>query len=253
MSRQINTEGQPYHYFQFGLLVTGETEAEHLPKLFKSLMESGWCTFKVLRRVPQLPPDYSQKKKKKLKATGTNKGIPDKYIQQIAWEARKHLNRPDTYVIMVDDLEHDRRQQAQQVFERYREILDTLPATQRTHASVHFLVNMLEAYYLADANAINAVLGTSLADYQGDVEDIRHPKNYLGNLYPNFKEKEHGGKILQRLNVEHVLSCPDTCKSLRTLFKWSVLCMGQPLSDQYQLLNGKLFDITRSQLDYTDQ
>lgn len=65
MSSRTNTDSQKYHYFQFGLLVTGETEAEHLPKLFKSLMESGWCTFKVLRRVPQLPPDYSQKKRKR--------------------------------------------------------------------------------------------------------------------------------------------------------------------------------------------
>ena len=46
-------------------------------------------------------------------------------------------------------------------------------------ASVHFLVNMLEAYYFAHAAATNGVLGTELEDFEGDVESIRHPKNDL--------------------------------------------------------------------------
>ena len=38
---------------------------------------------------------------------------------------------------------------------------------------------MLEAYYFADAQAINAVLETSLPDREGDVETIRNPKSNL--------------------------------------------------------------------------
>ena len=118
--------------------------------------------------------------------------------------------------------------------------------------SVHFLVYMLEAYYFADAQAINAVLGTTLEDYQGDVETIRHPKGDLKELYRDrgFDQKEHGGKILQQLDVEKVLSNPDTCASLRTLFAWCWKCLGQTPTDQYRLADGKLSEITRSQLDY---
>ncbi len=32
-------------YFRFGLIVSGKTEQHHLPKLFKSVMETGICTF----------------------------------------------------------------------------------------------------------------------------------------------------------------------------------------------------------------
>ena len=53
MNSQNNPDRPQYRYLKFGLLVTGETEERHLPKLFKSLMQSGVCTFKVLARVPQ--------------------------------------------------------------------------------------------------------------------------------------------------------------------------------------------------------
>ena len=63
------------------------------------------------------------------------------------------------------------------MFGRYRSSLDTvLSKEQIPRAAVHFFVNMLEAYYLADTRAINDVLGTNLADFAGDVESIRHPK-----------------------------------------------------------------------------
>ena len=49
-------------YFHFGLIITGETEQQHLPKLFKSLMETGICTFEVIRRVGQLGAITSAKR-----------------------------------------------------------------------------------------------------------------------------------------------------------------------------------------------
>ncbi len=86
---------------------------------------------------------------------------------------------PCHFVILVDDLEHARREQAQQIFDRYRLALDTmLKDAQQSRVAVHFLVNMLKAYYFADAKAVNAVLDldSPLEDHPGDVEMIRHPK-----------------------------------------------------------------------------
>ena len=248
MTSEATTSYPPYRYVKFGLIVTGETEERHLPKLFKTLMELGICYFEVIRRVPQLGPITSQKRK--LKITGVkHKKIPSKDEKEITWPARGYLNEENHYVIVVDDLEHSNKEQAPAVFERYRNALDILPPTHKNRASVHFLVYMLEAYYFADAPAINSVLGTSLKDYSGDVETIRHPKGDLKQRYRGFDEKENGGEILEKLDVEKVLSNPDTCASLRTLFAWCLKCLGQTPTDRYQLVNGKLSEITRSQLD----
>ncbi len=151
----------------------------------------------------------------------------------------------------MDDLEHDFRDQAEAVFQRYRAALDTFlgPAGLSHRASVHFLVNMLEAYYFAHAAAINAVLGTGLADFEGDVETIRHPKNELKRLHPGFDEIEHGREIIERLDVAHVLSNPATCRSLRTLFGWCSKAIGRVGDDVYQLANGSYFEVTRPQID----
>jgi hypothetical protein len=251
MTSEATTNSLQYRYVKFGLIVTGETEELHLPKLFTTLMNLGTCYFEVIRRVPQLGPITSDKRK--LKITGVkDKKIPSKDEKEIAWPARGYLNQQNTYAIVVDDLEHSNKEQAPAVFQRYRNALDILPETYKNRASVHFLVNMIEAYYFADAQAINAVLGTALKDYQGDVETIRHPKGDLKQLYRGFDQKEYGGEILQGLDVEKVLSNPDTCASLRTLFAWCCKCLGQTPSDRYQLLNGKLSEITRSQLDNLD-
>ncbi|MDJ0737672.1 MAG: DUF4276 family protein [Nostocaceae cyanobacterium] len=257
MSLDENDSNQPCYFFEFGLMVTGETEAEHLPKLFKSLTKSGICTFKVVRRINQRSPRTSSKRK--LKVTGTEKIIPQKDVDEIGIPARQYLSKnPCGYLLLVDDLEKDRTNQAQQVFARYRLALDTILGKQKERASVHFLVNMIEAYYFADSNAINSVLGTSETDYSGDVETIPHPKNDLKKIYPGFDEKEDGGKILDHLNVEHVLSRSDTCASLRTIFAWcSKVLSKYPDSDsleetqtnQYLLENEKLSEITKQQLD----
>ncbi|MFB2923644.1 hypothetical protein [Aerosakkonema funiforme] len=249
MKSQDNNDPQQYRYLKFGLLVTGETEELHLPKLFRALMESGYCTFKVLSRIPQLGRITSEKRKPKLTVTGTNKAISTKHTDLIALPARRHLNEANTYVILVDDLEYHNQEQPQEVFDRYRDILDSLPPEQRHRASVHFLVNMLEAYYLAHAEAVNLVLGTSFANYPGDVETIRNPYSEIKKEYSDFDKKEHGGKIIENLNVEYVLSRPDTCASLRTLFKWCSKCLGESPTDKYQLVNGILNDITKPQIE----
>ena len=211
-------------YFHFGLIVTGETEEQHLPKLFKSLMATGICTFEVIRRVGQLDAITSEER---LRALGNRKDIPSKEAK-IGLVARRYIEIDDChFVLLIDDLEYDRRDQAQQVFGRYRMAFDRILNDLKHRASVHFLVNMLEAYYFADARAINTVLETSLPDYEGDVETIRNPKSNLRQMYPSFSEIDDGGKILDQINIERVLSHPDTCASLRTLFAWCVEGVGE--------------------------
>lgn len=240
-------------YFHFGLIVTGETEEQHLPKLFKSLMATGICTFEVIRRVGQLDAITSEER---LRALGNRKDIPSKEAK-IGLAARSYLRIDDCrFVHLIDDLEYDRRDQAQQVFDRYRTALDRILNDLKHRASVHFLVNMLEAYYFADAAAIKAILNTSLSNYKGDVEEIHDPKEDLKRLPSGFKEIEDGGRILDQIDIERVLSRPDACASLRTLFAWCVKALAKysnydcaDLDDKYRLHDGILSVVTGTQLD----
>ena len=240
-------------YFHFGLIVTGETEQQHLPKLFRSLMEAGICTFEVIRRVGQLKVITSVER---LKALGNGKDILS-IDAKIGLAARKYLMTDVChFVLLIDDLEYDRRDQAQQIFDRYRLALDTVLNTLKHRASVHFMVNMLEAYYFANVTAINTVLGTSLSDCGDDVETIRNPKSDLRQMHPSFGEIDDGGEILDQINIEHILSRPDACASLRTLFAWCVKVLETysdhdytDFYDKYKLREGKLSEITGTQLD----
>ena len=208
-------------YFHFGLIVTGDTEREHLPKLFTSLMATGICTFKVIRKIEQRSPITSRRRRPPV--VGTDQIIERKDELEIGLPARGYINRSGChFVLLIDDLEYDRGDHAQQVFDRYRLALDTILNDLKHRASVHFLVNMLEAYYFADARAINAVLETSLPDYEGDVETIRNPKSDLRAEYQGFREIDDGGQILDQIDIGRVLSRPDACASLRTLFAWCV-------------------------------
>jgi len=257
-SSNSSTEDTPCHFFHFGLIVTGKGERKHLPKLFNSLMATGICTFRVIRFTGQRGPITSAKRK--MKMVGKGETISPKDADEIGFPARRYLSADQCHlVVLVDDLEHSRRAQAQQVFDRYRLALDTvLTDDQKQRTAVHFLVNMLEAYYFADARTVNAVLDLvpPLEDYEGDVETIPHPKADLKRRYRGFREVEDGGRILDCLDVAHVLSQPDTCAWLRTLFAWCVKVLEQhplreslSLSDKYRLRDGILSDITRTQLD----
>jgi len=256
----ISVQDKTCYYFHFNLIVTGKGERKHLPKLFKSLMATETCSFQVIRFIGQRSPITSEKRKNKYEMVGTRKAIPNKDQDEIGLPARKHLqDDPCQLVILIDDLEHDRRQNAQEVFNRYRRAFDTiLTDSQKTRASVHFLVNMLEAYYFADVQSLNSVLSLnpSLEDYKDDVEDIRHPKAEILKLYPHFHESDDGGKILDVLDVEHVLSRSDTCAWLRTLFVWCIKALKDHPSyesfsffNKFQFFDGKLSEITSSQLE----
>ena len=250
-----STESAQWAFLHFGLIVTGDTEWEHLPKLFKSLMATRICHFEVIRKIEQRSPITSRKRRPEV--VGTNQMIERKDELEIGLPARSYVNQSVYhFVILIDDLEYGRKSQVQEIFDRYRTALDTVLATLKHRASVHFLVYMLEAYYFADAQAINAVLGTALSDYEEDVETIRNPKSDLRQRHPSFREIDDGREILDRIDIEHVLSRPDACASLRTLFAWCVEVLAQhpnfdrtDFEDKYRLHDGKLSEITGTQLE----
>ena len=237
-----------WRFCRFGLLVTGEGEEVFIADMFKSLAASGHCFFEVIRRVRQRSPRTSPRRR--IQVVGTAKAIPDLDAEEIGLPARKYLSRKETFVILLDDLECSRRAQAREVFRRYRNALDAILQSSdcQRRASVHFLVNMLEAYYFADSKAPNEVLDLRLSDCPGDVEEIRNPKEDLQRLVSGFDEKLHGEQIVRKLDLPHVLSRVDTCASLRTLFAWCAMAIGLPATDVWQLESGVQNMVTGPQL-----
>lgn len=235
-------------FYRFGLLVTGECEAEFLPTFLRSIQAAGNCTFETIRRVEQRSPISSTRRQ--LRMTGSNKSIPDRDAEQIGLPARNYLNRhQNSFVLLVDDLERDRRPRHQETFERYRAAFDSvLPGDLRCRASVHFLVNMLEAYYFADPDTLNEVLDIDPPAFNGDVETIPNPKAELKKLTSGFDEVRHGQQIVARLDLCKVLGNPETCTSLRTLFKWCCQAKQEPESDRFQLRSGRCCPVTGGQL-----
>ena len=197
-------------FVRFGLIVTGKGEEQFLPSLFRPLTATGRCTFEVIRRIGQRSPITSPKRKLTMVRTG--RVMTDKDEEEIGLTARRYLTqRPNSFVLLVDDLEGDRAGQQADVFRRYRDVLDRMLGNHRHRASVHFLVNMLEAYFFADAKTVNALLSADLKDYPGDAEMIRHPKNDLKTLVHGYDEIEHARRILAQLDVPLVLSRRHLC------------------------------------------
>jgi hypothetical protein len=235
-----------WRFHHIGLIVTGKGEAEFLPEFLRALCLGGRCTFTVLRRINQRPPLGEEKV---LKMGRAGKRIPDKDEEEIGLPARRYIReRPDRLVLVVDDVERRRVEQHAAVFQRYRDALDTLLGDQRDRAAVHFLRNMLEAYYFAHAEAVNAVRpGTLDGDHEGDVELIPHPKNELGRRWKGFDEVEDGKAIVSLLDLEHVLSRAETCGSLRALVDWCTRAIGEDLDQRFSLLDGLRCAVTHGQ------
>ena len=81
--------GYTWQFLRFGLIVTGKTEEECLPELFRSVAATGRCSFEVLRRIGQRSPITS--KGRQLRMVGSGKKIPDKDATEIGLPARKYL------------------------------------------------------------------------------------------------------------------------------------------------------------------
>lgn len=246
------------HFFNFLLFVTGESEKEHLPKMFSSLAGSGICSFTVKVRLGQRSPVKSEKRLARM--VGTGQRIPDKDFNEIGVPARRLVDDDAChYIILMDDLEHSRIEDAREIFLRYRNALDAALLSKKYRASVHFLVNMLEAYFFADPDALNRALGlrVPVLPPQTDVESIRNPKAQLKSRFPAYHEITHSGLILNLLDLEVVLSNENTCGWLRSCVKWiadvlanypdNTFFSSLNLSSRYLLETGKLSEITSNQ------
>lgn len=113
-SSQTSSKYSQCYFHHFGLIVTGKGERDHLPKLFGSLIKTGICNFAVIKFTGQRGPIISRNRK--LRMVGSGKIIPDRDMNDIGLPARGYLGSSLChFVILVDDLEPDRKNQAQQV------------------------------------------------------------------------------------------------------------------------------------------
>lgn len=237
--------------WRFGLIVTGEGERGFLPLLFGAVHQDGLCVFEVIRQIGQRNPRTA--KPTDLRVVGTSRRVPTKDETDIGLAALSYLQGDGDFVIVIDDLESARHGQAAAVFQRYRAALDAVldsgGANLGAHASVHFLVMMLEAYYFADPDAVNSVLGTHLDAPVEDVETIRHPKGRMKDLHAGFDEVSHGERIVRKLRLDRILDNPSTCKSLRTLVDWCLTAMGVEHGNRYRLQDGERWELTKGQAE----
>jgi hypothetical protein len=242
---------------QFALIVTGHGEREFLPSLFRCIMARANCSFIVLRRVGQRREITAPSRLARM--VGSGQAIPTRDEEEIGLPARGFLrDKPCHFVLLVDDIERDRRPELAAVFARYRKALDTmLRPDERNRAAVHFFANMLEAYYFADSAATNRALERQVLahDHIGDVEVIPHPKNELKRLDAGFDERAHGSMIVPELDMDHVLENPDTCRFLRSLFGWCVERLpgecevhDPEFRNRYRLADGQRAEPMRSQV-----
>jgi len=245
-----------YNHCLFGLIVTGKGERDFLPHLFSTLMQAAGCSFEVIGFIGQRSAITSPAKK--LTMAGTGKTIPNRDEERIGLPARRHLrNQPHHFVLLIDDVEAARRPMIDQIFTRYRKAMDTmLIAEEKNRAAVHFFANMLEAYYFAHSDAVNQALGNAIlaGDWQGDVEQIEHPKGKLKELRQGFDERAHGADIVPLLDLHHILSNADTCAFLRSQFAWCVKQLNAHaqiwdanLSQYFRLPDGSRAPLTNNQ------
>lgn len=239
---------------KFFLIVTGEAERDSLKELFRRFCHWSFhlATFTVTRRNGQHRPRAVTKGDSvPPKELGTKLDSP-KAIEQAWLDARKHLRDEDSFVLLVDDLEWERKDEIERVFATYspRPVLFG-DSTSAGRVGVFFLRMMREAYYWADLSAVESLLGQprSSPNVPDDVEEIRNPKGLIEGKWPNFKDREHAGPILKALDVDWVLADPTTCASLRTLYAWCSRAMGFRDAERFQLRDGRRCPVTSPQID----
>ena len=238
-------------YFKILPIVTGKGEEIFLPQFLCRLLDTGKCCFVSPRKIGQLSPRSTNRR---LEMVQAGKQITNRQ-EEIGLAARRFLAQdPSHLVILVDDLE-DRCDEIKGVFELYRSSLDVmLQEDQKSNASVHFLVPMVEAYFFADVTTLNEILDTAIEEIDGDPEAIKNPKASLKRAVKaidgskKFDEKNHGLAIAKKIDLLEVLSNPETCRSLRSLVKWCSRKIGDVDSERFQLLEGDTCHITGRQI-----
>lgn len=240
-----------WRFVRIGLVVTGEGERDFLTHFFRAVEATGHAKFCPIYKAGQRS---AMSEKQIVKYGKRGKIIPSK-DETIVLAMRRFVAKDNNHAIWIDDLESARRQTAQSHFDRMKKALDTIighQANLRSRCSVHFLVNMLEAYYFAQASIVNEVLGTTLADHVGDCENISHPKNELKRLAKasdrTFDETTDGAKIVPKLDLQAILSNPLNHCALRTLVAWCWEAIDEPRTNTFQLLDGLYWDVTSRQL-----
>lgn len=252
------SDANPWQPVRIQLVVTGRGEAKCAANLVGKVIHAAGRAIHPLEAVAaDQRPRKQIRNISKLLPAQAGRQVPTKRHLEVIRELGKRLADPAVICILIDDLEKGERQAAAAHFEYYRRMLDDIPAKNAAaRSSVHFLVNMLEAYFFHDVEATNQVIeGLELGRHDGDVEDISHPKNALENEIKQrigrdrgYRETDDAVKIVRHLNLETVLADPDQCRSLRTLVAWCWEQIGQERTDQFQLKGGAYWDVTASQL-----
>lgn len=237
-------------FFTILPIVTGEGEALFLPQMLRSLMDTGRCCFTRPRKFEQLRPLGPQRR---LEMVGRGRLLTTRQ-EELGLIARRFLGECDSHLVLfVDDLEQV-TDEKHEVFKHYRESLDRMLSSVglADRAAVHFMVKMVEAYFFADAAAINAILNSTLEDFDGDPETIGHPKGKLKQIAKShqrsFDEKADGQRVAERLDLAKVLFNAETCASLRSLVKWCSRRIGDPDTDRFQLICGAFCPMTGVQI-----
>lgn len=240
-----------WRHFKIRLFVTGQSEFAVLPRMLSELTLSGRCSI-----TPEIAFKQLGVSTKRL-VNRSGKAVAGK-AEQIGLKIRGWIQAStENLAIIVDDLEHERRGEAASLFKRYNDavlpFLNVDPSFVRRF-SVHFLVNMLEAYYFRQVAVINEVCGTTMPSHEGNVENLRHPKNRIDdairqvNPRQRFREIDDGREIAKKLSLTTILDDPKSCRALRTLVAWIVERIGDGSADRYRLREGEYWDITVGQL-----
>ncbi len=223
---------------EFGLIVTGESEEGALHGLFRALFETGLCSVKIHCRIGQLGP-RKEKPPSTPKLPGNSIGRVPRRDEELAQKCRNWLcdsengwqPRPRRRLVLFDDLESARVSQVEMLFFRYREAVDLLlTESLKPRVAVHFLANMLEAYFWADPRGLEEHLGLNVSNIQlpADPEEIPHPKNLIQSELQklksgrSYREVDHGTVLIGKLDLAEVLKDPTTCGYLRAALGWMV-------------------------------
>ena len=235
-------------YFTIGVWVTGEGEQKFMPAFLRELSGTGRCSVVVQQRIGQLT---ARGQKRKLKMVGKGQHVSTRQ-EDIALRIRGFLQASDlNLALLVDDLE---KRSVAEAYTIYREPIDrvTPDENMRKRASVNFLVPMVEAYFLADAEAVKQSIGVTVPALGQDPETVSGPKGklktYCKEASVDYNEKEHGEKLAGAIDLQKVLGESDHCKSLRTLMKWCLSRIGEPITDRFQLSSGELCPETAGQI-----
>lgn len=214
---------------RFQIYVSGRGEEIGITDFFRELISTGSCVFVGKPKFfKQIAPKSNQSKRldrAKPTITGTTKPAPDKRIEHFGLPTRSFLSADKANrVLLIDDLEdHDPKDKLLLLRSYFDPVLDDF---QKKRVGIFFLVPMVEAYFLADFQAINKICGTNFKQFQGDPELVGKKGN-IKSEFLEYNEVAHAPEIMKQICLKTVLSNPSTCCWLRSLVDWCLEQMNQ--------------------------